>query len=75
MQVCQFQYKNIFAFYTLTFAVSCSHFRAVEYYAESILNPNAFIAIPCSMSDILAQRYCASKSAKAVIMGEYISQE
>lgn len=57
--------------------VSCSHFRAVEYYAESILNPNAFVAVPCPINDILAQRYCASKSKaiQPVVMGEYISRE
>lgn len=61
----------------LLISVACSHFRSVDYYAESILNPNAFIAQPCPITDILLQRHCFGTldSASTVIMGEYTPRE
>lgn len=55
--------------------VSCSHFRASEFFAESILLPNSFVAVECVFSDILAKERCTSRNMETVIMGEYVPRE
>lgn len=55
--------------------VSCSHFRASDLFAESILIPNSFFAIECAVADILANENCVSRNKETVLMGEYVQRE
>lgn len=53
----------------------CSHLRATEYFAESILNPSAFVGTECPIGDILTIRKCPPSDGDKVIMGEYTPRE
>lgn len=59
----------------LTFT-SCSHYRAVDYFAESILLPESFQAHQCDLSliQLPAHRNCLNGSG-VVLMGEHIDRK
>ena len=51
----------------------CDHFRAVLYYAESILNPRAFPAFECDIKIILQKgnvKLCITKNKMTTFLGE-----
>ncbi|XP_055845092.1 pancreatic triacylglycerol lipase [Episyrphus balteatus] len=57
---------------------SCSHYRAVQLYAESISIPRNFPAITCSLYDILfnyiGRCRTAATLSTTVMMGEYVDK-
>lgn len=48
------------------FTVACSHNRAWMYYAESVLNENAFPALPCSNSEAFHGGECNTTQERGV---------
>ena len=60
--------KNLFIF-----IAGCNHFRAVQFFAESILNPRAFPAFQCRLDEFLNGangKMCIKSSNGITLMGD-----
>lgn len=55
---------------------SCSHVRAVEYFAESINTNNPFLAVKCISYIMYKLRFCkASDTSSLIVMGEHVDKK
>ncbi|KAL4149292.1 hypothetical protein QTP88_003272 [Uroleucon formosanum] len=54
---------------------SCSHVRAVEYFAESISNKTQFLAVKCISYIMYKLKFCkTSETSPLIVMGEHVDR-